>query len=183
MKGCDLRTAWATNLWGSNPAVLYRAVASLIEKGMIKQDQGGRWDRQRKRKAYGGLRTVTGSSVLGHQATAGSTQRSDQLRQPVPQRRDERTDHILFPDKKTKHTPTAARENWALFYFVFALQDLQQDGWSLKSLAEMALHLKISRDAASSLWDLGWQEVMEDSTLPDIKCPYDYMDPFNSMKL
>eukprot|EP00961_Rhodomonas_salina_P149977 2019192-Rhodomonas_salina.2 len=31
MKGCDLRTAWATNLWGSNPAVLYRAVA--IDQG------------------------------------------------------------------------------------------------------------------------------------------------------
>eukprot|EP00961_Rhodomonas_salina_P007775 105546-Rhodomonas_salina.1 len=77
--------------------------------------------RQRKRKANGGLvnkpgraartdqRTVTGGAVLGHQATAGSTQRSDQLRQLVPQRRDERTDSIPFPDKKTKHTPTAAR--------------------------------------------------------------------------
>eukprot|EP00961_Rhodomonas_salina_P238664 3225221-Rhodomonas_salina.1 len=37
MKGSNLRTAWVDNLWGSNPAVLYRAMASLLKKGWIEQ--------------------------------------------------------------------------------------------------------------------------------------------------
>eukprot|EP00961_Rhodomonas_salina_P114265 1537474-Rhodomonas_salina.1 len=37
MKGHNLRTMWETNLWGSNPAVLYRAMASLLKKGWIEQ--------------------------------------------------------------------------------------------------------------------------------------------------
>eukprot|EP00961_Rhodomonas_salina_P249817 3376682-Rhodomonas_salina.1 len=40
MKGSDLRTAWATNLWGSNPAVLYRALAKKIVLLLVTTQQG-----------------------------------------------------------------------------------------------------------------------------------------------
>eukprot|EP00961_Rhodomonas_salina_P182475 2463373-Rhodomonas_salina.1 len=47
----------------------------------------------------------------------------------------------------------------------------------------MALHPKISREAASSLWELGWQEAMEDGTMQEIKAIRNMVFPMFSIKV
>eukprot|EP00961_Rhodomonas_salina_P261299 3531277-Rhodomonas_salina.2 len=47
----------------------------------------------------------------------------------------------------------------------------------------MALHPTISREAAVSLWELGWQESLEEDVIPMASTDYDYMDVQNGLRL
>eukprot|EP00961_Rhodomonas_salina_P054029 725490-Rhodomonas_salina.1 len=63
------------------------------------------------------------------------------------------------------------------------MQQRQRGDWDLSSLASMALHPVISREAALSLWELGWQDSLEDDVIPTVSTDYDYMRPENGLRL
>eukprot|EP00961_Rhodomonas_salina_P190115 2564993-Rhodomonas_salina.1 len=90
---------------------------------------------------------------------------------------------LQFVDKKEKRRATAARAHWGLFYFVYGMQQHQRGEWDLKSLASMALHPKISKEAALSIWELGWQEAVEEDSLPKLDADFNHMDGWEGMKL
>eukprot|EP00961_Rhodomonas_salina_P115308 1552000-Rhodomonas_salina.1 len=63
------------------------------------------------------------------------------------------------------------------------MQQKQLGDWDLKSLAAMALRLSISKEAAVSMWELGWQETLEEDTIAMAVTEYEYMDPWKGLKL
>lgn len=47
----------------------------------------------------------------------------------------------------------------------------------------MALHPKTSRSAAASLWEIGWQEMTDNTDVPDLGVDFYHMDPENMLSL
>eukprot|EP00961_Rhodomonas_salina_P182947 2469950-Rhodomonas_salina.1 len=47
----------------------------------------------------------------------------------------------------------------------------------------MALHPKISRSAAASIWEICWQEMTDDEQMPDVAVGFDHMDTENMLSL
>lgn len=90
---------------------------------------------------------------------------------------------LVFREKKKQRPAQPARSHWGLYYFMFQMQNKQRSTWDLSSLSEMALHPKISRSAASSIWEIGWQEMTDDEQLPDVTAGFDYQDTENMLSL
>eukprot|EP00961_Rhodomonas_salina_P210570 2843441-Rhodomonas_salina.1 len=65
------------------------------------------------------------------------------------------------------------------------MQQKQWGDWDLNSLAAMALSPSISKEAVVSMWELGWQETLEEDsdTIPMAATEYEYMDPWKGLKL
>eukprot|EP00961_Rhodomonas_salina_P030989 416953-Rhodomonas_salina.1 len=93
------------------------------------------------------------------------------------------SERIPFIQKKEIRPATAARAHWGLYYFLFQMQQRQRGDWDLSSLSSMALHPTISREAAVSLWELSWQDSLEEDVIPMASTDYDYMDVQNGLRL
>eukprot|EP00961_Rhodomonas_salina_P120033 1615349-Rhodomonas_salina.1 len=90
-----------------------------------------------------------------------------------------RPDRLIFREKKQQQQSQPARSHWGLYYFMFQMQSKQRSTWDLSSLSQMALHPKISRSAAASIWEIGWQEMTDDEQMPDVTVGFDHMDTEN----
>eukprot|EP00961_Rhodomonas_salina_P081057 1090130-Rhodomonas_salina.1 len=90
---------------------------------------------------------------------------------------------LIFKDKKQPRPQLPARSHWGLMYFMYKMQAKQRSTWDLKSLEAMALHPKISPTAAASLWEIGWQEAIDATELPELGVVYDHMDTENMLSL